>query len=754
MRYAIFCCLLLAAAAVAAIERPLSRTIAGPASPEAQPSWLAAQKAWRATTLQSVNYSGSIYANFLPWSSSLFIVPQSHIYDRFLYDPVAAKWTPDSFIDDVTARYGGIDGVLLWGTYPNIGVDERSQFDIIQYDLPGGLPAFAALVAAFSARGIKVGLPYNPWDTGTARRNASDEVVTAALTTAIGAVFVNGDTMTLMDPSFWSESVKAGNPLALQPEGGPVLESLAYTKMGWGYWPAPYIPDIDTWKWLERRHITQICNRWAVDHTNDLQQAFFNGDGFVSWESVWGSWNGLSARDAEATRRVGALLRFLGTPFFTSEDWEPHTVLVRESAAAGLFASLWPAAAEAGVPFAATNASAWTLVNRGAADISMPSIKVLCSGAVVYFDLYHGTALSPQHLRDGGCALKLNVEALGFGAVLGLAVSDAPGGTPPAAVAAFLSKMAAMTAAPLASFSRNATLLQQVQTPHTATPVPPTTPPGSTLIAGATAWPFTVMGTEIEGRQNLGNDVQFSWETIAVTEHATHAVDVPNLYWDTTPVTNAAYAAFLASSAYAPTDSHNFLLDWAGARTPPAGAEDKPVTWVDLIDARAYCAHYGKRLPEDWEWQYAGQSGVPGRMYPWGDEYDDSAVPSKETGTARPLPPDVGLFPRGDTTSGLKDMMGLVWQWTSEFTDAHTRAGLVRGGSYYTSMGCFSASSSGCTNTSGWYFPNQLAGNPINHGTGVHLMSHGKLLLMAPAYDRHGTVGFRCIADGPPLPRT
>lgn len=49
----------------------------------------------------------------------------------------------------------------------------------------------------------------------------------------------------------------------------------------------------------------------TTTHTTDLQQALFNGDGFVTWENVWGIWNGLSKRDAEATRRVGALLRFL-----------------------------------------------------------------------------------------------------------------------------------------------------------------------------------------------------------------------------------------------------------------------------------------------------------------------------------------------------------------------------------------------------------------------------------------------------------
>ena len=42
------------------------------------------------------------------------------------------------------------------------------------------------------------------------------------------------------------------------------------------------------------------------------------------------------------------------------------------------------------------------------------------------------------------------------------------------------------------------------------------------------------------------------------------------------------------------------------------------------------------------------------------------------------------------------------------------------------------------------YFPGDLtlAGD-------VRANTHNKLLLMAPAYDRHGTVGFRCVADAP-----
>ena len=44
-------------------------------------------------------------------------------------------------------------------------------------------------------------------------------------------------------------------------------------------------------------HLSHITERWATDHTDGIQQAFFNGAGFESWENVWGIWNGLTERD-------------------------------------------------------------------------------------------------------------------------------------------------------------------------------------------------------------------------------------------------------------------------------------------------------------------------------------------------------------------------------------------------------------------------------------------------------------------------
>ena len=49
----------------------------------------------------------------------------------------------------------------------------------------------------------------------------------------------------------------------------------------------PYAPSVDSWKWFDSRRMTNICERWSKDHTNALQYALFNGDGFESWENVW-----------------------------------------------------------------------------------------------------------------------------------------------------------------------------------------------------------------------------------------------------------------------------------------------------------------------------------------------------------------------------------------------------------------------------------------------------------------------------------
>lgn len=527
--------------------------------------------------------------------------------------------------------------------------------------------------------------PYNPWDEGLAPNNATDDVVMAQAQVAINgdgawsrctpsraplrhlatlvhddahslltAAGFNGDTMNFIPASFWTSALALNHPLALQTEGTPSLAGLPYTKMAWGYWSYPVIPGVDSYKWLETRHITQVSDRWAQDHTNDIQGAFFNGDGFVSWENVWGIWNSISDRDAAAIKATAHLMRYFA-PFFSSPDWEPHTVLHAAASAASVFASRWPLAAAPAHGYT-SNATLWSIVGRStAANFTGPTVVVPCAASgIQYFDVFRGAAVAPATVPGGGCALTLTIEAGGYGAVLAAAPNDV---TP--ALQAFLQAQAALTARALASYSTANPILQQNMTAIQPTQPYASAPPGMVLVTGTPAnqsFTFVVNGTMYEpfddwnGPQNEGErprmqgradaagagglqcshtaahslvchacscarcagvDVQFPWEPVAVRQHSPHSMTIPPFFMDKVPVSNDAFQAFQTATAYAPSDGHNFLRAWncsggvgsgIGCSVPP-GWGAKPVTWVDLLDARAYCAWAGKRLPNDWEWQ-------------------------------------------------------------------------------------------------------------------------------------------------------
>ena len=101
--------------------------------------WLSDLQHWRAERLIRIAYDGSRYAMpELEWTQSSFMQPQMMVHDRYFYDPVNNKYTVDRYLDDLDKRYGGIDAVLIWATYPNLGIDDRNQHDMVR-SMPGGV---------------------------------------------------------------------------------------------------------------------------------------------------------------------------------------------------------------------------------------------------------------------------------------------------------------------------------------------------------------------------------------------------------------------------------------------------------------------------------------------------------------------------------------------------------------------------------------------------------------------------------------
>src|SRR5438128_1388558 len=147
--------------------RPQGYHIEGPEARAGFTRWMADMKRWRMEYLKRIGYSGSEYERpELKWTQSSFMQPQMMIEDRYFFDPASREYTVNRYLDDLEKRYGGIDAVLVWHTYPNIGIDDRSQFDHFR-DMPGGIAGIKQLVADFHRRGVRVLFPMMLWDQGT-----------------------------------------------------------------------------------------------------------------------------------------------------------------------------------------------------------------------------------------------------------------------------------------------------------------------------------------------------------------------------------------------------------------------------------------------------------------------------------------------------------------------------------------------------------------------------------------------------------
>ncbi len=371
----------------------------------------------------------------------------------------------------------------------------------------------------------------------------------------------------------------------------------------------------------------------------------------------------------------------------------------------GVFASRWPLGEQ----------TVWTIVNRNEYDVSGAQIELPAVSGMKYFDLYHGIVLVPES-RGDRIVLNFDIEAKGYGAVL--ATKSAPDSSSP--LQALMTKMQSMTAKPLTAYSNEWKVLPQ-QLVGIAGTNPPLRAPEDMVKIPAGDFVFKVNGIEIEGGDNPGVDVQYPWENSPRRFHE-QLLRMKSFWIDKYPVTNTQFKKFLDSTHYRPADELDFLRDWENG-SYPHGWDNKPVTWVSLEDARAYATWAGKRLPHEWEWQYSAQ-GMDARSYPWGTEWDANAVPVPDKSRTMRGPDAVDAHPLGASPFGVMDMVGNVWQWTDEFLDEHTRAGIVRGGSYYQPQGSI------------WYFPQSY-----------RLSEHGKLLLMAPSKDRSGALGFRCVVD-------
>ena len=105
----------------------------GPQSAEQSEKWRAGIKQWRKDRLAEYHYNASLYDRLeLAWTQHVVSQCQLLVWDRSFYDPEKREYTVNTFLADLERRIGPIYVVLIWPVYPNIGVDDRNQHDLIR----------------------------------------------------------------------------------------------------------------------------------------------------------------------------------------------------------------------------------------------------------------------------------------------------------------------------------------------------------------------------------------------------------------------------------------------------------------------------------------------------------------------------------------------------------------------------------------------------------------------------------------------
>jgi sulfatase modifying factor 1 len=202
-------------------------------------------------------------------------------------------------------------------------------------------------------------------------------------------------------------------------------------------------------------------------------------------------------------------------------------------------------------------------------------------------------------------------------------------------------------------------------------------------------------------------------------ERPVHRVTVDGFFMDATPVTNRQFRAFVAATGHVtfaeiPPDPSDYpgalphmlkagslvfappcrpiaLSDWSqwwefrfradwrrpyGPGSSIRGRDDHPVVHVAYRDAAAYAAWAGKELPTEAEWEFAARGGLDDAEFAWGDAFTPGGRHMANTwqggfpvenlvtdGYARTSP--ARAFPPNG--HGLYDMIGNVWEWTSDW---------------------------------------------------------------------------------------
>jgi formylglycine-generating enzyme required for sulfatase activity len=705
----------------------------------------------------------------LEWIRHAYTLRLQFAWDKDYFDRQRGGWQVADYQAKMKHLYGGDDALIVWPTWPVLGMDQRTQWQLME-DLPGGLAQQRRLAEACRAKGTRYFISYNPWD------DTSETAGLSKMTDMIAAIGADGvvlDTKAEASEALQTAADAARPGVVLYSEGMATPKDMGGILAGRVHNDIYHVPLLNLNKLIQpdfaifrvvevakervrREYLTALFNGYGVEiNTMRPGRPEWVEDDYRFWGRCV---NVLKDNNFRFTAGdFTPLLPTLQDSIFVNrwgsgKNGTIYTIfsLRPEGFDGPLFPAPFPA--EGGADDAYHYVDLWnhedvTFQPVGREKFVNVQIEPFdkkwlgsnnegAVGVVARFPAFYFAELKGGHLQvicDHGLQIKIwegnpNYEKIPI--VLG------------GADTVFQINL-------VKTFGRlyDKYVVQLFENEQLIDEQILRIPPGTPLLVSETT-PTLPVAIAPEGMveipagtftmQVTNGDQFISYPT----EGYPKTLDMPRFFMDKYPVTNRQFEAFLTATQYSPADTSNFLKHWKNG-APLPGQEDFPVVNVSYEDAQAYARWAGKRLPTEAEWQYAAQT-TDSRRWPWGGFGETSQEGSQKVSATFQLnktgrldatlcnPGDgqlrpVGSFPKGENPYGLQDLVGCVWQLTNDVYRSDTyEYVLLKGGSYYHPGGSW------------WY----VQGGP-------RPLSYRQMLLrVSPGFERNGTVGFRCVREG------
>ncbi|MFN8383067.1 MAG: SUMF1/EgtB/PvdO family nonheme iron enzyme [Anaerolineales bacterium] len=196
-----------------------------------------------------------------------------------------------------------------------------------------------------------------------------------------------------------------------------------------------------------------------------------------------------------------------------------------------------------------------------------------------------------------------------------------------------------------------------------------------------------------------------------------------NAYWlDQTEVTNKQYKTCVNAGVCEPPSSTGSYTHTSYYEIPEF--DNYPVLYVTWDKANRYCEVWtGGDLPTEAQWEKAAR-GTDARTYPWGNSVPANNLLNYNSNVGDTT--EVGAYPSGESTYGVYDMAGNVWEWVNDWY----------GGTYYDEL----TSSNNPVGPESGQFRVLRGGSWLNQDYSVRSANRGKY---DPSY-MYSYIGFRC----------